>query len=285
MRKNLFSLCCTALLLCVGGQAFSTGPEDKQAILRTLNYYFEAVNMGSSAELRQAYHPQATFAFIDKQSGKLSQMPVSDFFALIDRDSYIKYERRLEIKQLDISGTAAFAETVIYYDRNGKELHDFLSLLKVGEQWRIISRVSYKQHAAFYGQPNWEVSAVDVEKIEKTIRQYVKSGSKRDGAGMKAALHPEAIMAYLDDIQGLRLQSRDAYVAGYTAKEGGAFKRRYRLSFVRAAGNVALAKVEIYFRDYKATLTDYLSLIKEGDEWKIIRKVSNKERMKYISGL
>lgn len=57
----------------------------------------------------------------------------------------------------------------------------------------------------------------------------------------------------------------------YNAKE---FERPYKFKEVDVVGNVAVVKVEL-FKENNLTFTDYLSLYKFEDGWKIVTKVYN----------
>lgn len=280
---------CSSIFICSSLQAhYFTKDElrERNAILQTINYYFESVNIGAPAEVRKAYHPQATFAYIDNKTRQVKIMPVRDFFAKIDADTYVNYERNIRLKTIDITGDAALVETEIDYVQNGKKLYDYLSLLKIDGRWQIVSRLSYKEYASFYNQPSWGISELDKEKIHYSLKNYLKGGDKCDLEKMQKALHDEVSMAYLEDhSERLKLQSRDTHLREYAKKSDRHLKRNHIVEFVHTKGNIAVAKVSVRFKDYKATLTDYISLIKEGEDWKIIRKVSNKEKMKYISSL
>ncbi|MCP5050593.1 MAG: nuclear transport factor 2 family protein [bacterium] len=50
------------------------------------------------------------------------------------------------------------------------------------------------------------------------------------------------------------------------------YKTTHKFSMVDVTGNAAVAKIEIY-RDGKHTFTDYMSLYKFSDGWKIVNKI------------
>lgn len=291
IRQHLFLplLLCLFLLTPLSSSAnwFPTEAElELRRLLRTVNYYFESVNMGNPDELRLAYHPEATFSFVDKNDLKLKTMPVSNFIQTVGQDSYIKYQRNIQVTHIDITGQVASVETVIDYPQNGKKLYDFLSLIKLDGAWRIVSRASYKEHDPFYRQPNWQASTTDLHAMESAILDYFKGGNRLDAERLGRAMHPQARMMYRDERSGqLKIQDKEDYIEVYTGVDGRKFRRSLRINYLHAKGNVGMAKVTIRFKQYKSTLTDYLTLVKENGEWKILRKVSDKKKMRYLSSL
>lgn len=259
--------------------------KEQAAILQTLNYSFHGVNIGELDAIKKAYHPGAMFAYINKK-GEMASLTTEDFFVTVAADNYVKYERSIKLKNIDITGNAALVEAIIDYDKNGKRLHDFISLIKVNGAWKIISRVSYKEYAAFYGQKEWILTEADFENIRKNLNHYLKGGDKCDVERLGSALDDQILLAYInEENRQLEIQNKEIYLKGYAQKEGQKLKRDHQIKYIHAKGNVAVAKVVIRFKDYKATLTDYISLIKKGDEWQVVSKISNKDKMKYISSL
>ena len=95
---------------------------------------------------------------------------------------------------------------------------------------------------------------------------------------LKLALHPEVEFTYVDPRHGkFHAVSLNDYLDMQTA----AFDQHYKYNFdilsVDITGNTAVVKVKNYFRKHKASITDYIFLIKIKGNWIITHKSSYKE--------
>jgi hypothetical protein len=111
--------------------------------------------------------------------------------------------------------------------------------------------------------------------VRRTIEDhYFKAHSTGDGSHLKGTFIDEGRMMWIADDQ-LRTRTSGEYIGGFPGKPAAdEAKRKRRVVMVDASGDAAVAKVEL---DYPDTLiTDYFSLLKVGDEWKIVHKWFNR---------
>ena len=103
------------------------------------------------------------------------------------------------------------------------------------------------------------------------VEHYLQGHATGDGAHMRAAFAPEAMLFF---IRGDTLASRtsEAYITGLSGEPAPDEAQRKRwIESIDVAGNAGVAKVVL---DYPATrFVDYLSLLKINGEWKIINKI------------
>ena len=96
-----------------------------------------------------------------------------------------------------------------------------------------------------------------------------------DADAMRAGFHPEFIM-FMQTDEGMKTLTRDAWAARIEKAGADPDRKTYEISaeveIVGQSGNAAVVKVELG-RDGKHVFTDFLSLYKTPDGWKIIAKI------------
>jgi Putative lumazine-binding len=114
--------------------------------------------------------------------------------------------------------------------------------------------------------------------VRKTIEDhYFKAQSTGNGDALKGTFIEEGRMMWVQDGQ-LRMRTSTEYIGGFRGQPpADESQRKRRVVMTDVTGNVAIAKVELDFPD--ALLTDYFTLLKMGNEWKIVHK-SFHRRMK-----
>jgi hypothetical protein len=114
------------------------------------------------------------------------------------------------------------------------------------------------------------------EAVKAVVRSAYVEGvhAKADPALMRKGFHPDFRMFTLRD-GALAMVTLDEWAGriekGAAERKGPAPQVRGDFSIVDVTGNAALAKVEL-FRDGKHVFSDYLSLYKFPDGWKIVAK-------------
>ncbi|HJR60419.1 MAG TPA: nuclear transport factor 2 family protein [Vicinamibacterales bacterium] len=107
--------------------------------------------------------------------------------------------------------------------------------------------------------------------VRTTIEDhYFRAQATGDGSHLKGTFIEEGRMMWIADGQ-LRTRTSGDYIAGFQGRPpADEAKRRRRVVMVDVAGDAAVAKVELDFPDTK--ITDYFSLLKIGEDWKIVHK-------------
>lgn len=262
-----------------------SGIEEK-ALYLMLNYYFEGENMINIAALQSAYHGSATLTYVDAHQPQAQTVDVGVYLGNLITSGKKAMYRKLEVVQMDITGNAAMVHTKISFPDQNKRIHDFLSCLQIEGKWKIINRLSYKEYATFKHSQDYKLKQQDLREIEKTLGYYFQGGDLSDTDAFAQAFHPQAWLAQIDTrSKGLKTQTYQEFVNQYEKRSGQKFKRYHEIHFIKVEGNVAIAKVEITFKTYKAHLTDYVSMVKVGEKWQIIRKVSHQDKLRLMSSL
>lgn len=108
---------------------------EDEAIKETLNNYLDGGAVGDTARLNRAFFAYANLRNLSKE-GKVSEMPVKKFIAAVPAGG-AKWTSK--IVSYSYAGTAATAVTE--EELPTFKFVDFLNLLKINGEWKIVSRV------------------------------------------------------------------------------------------------------------------------------------------------
>src|SRR5918999_3835668 len=114
--------------------------------------------------------------------------------------------------------------------------------------------------------------ASEREAVMKLLKIYLSG----DPEQLKQAFHPGATMFYArnDSLIAVPIPEYIARVEESRAK-GPPPKRVERIAQVDISGTSAVARIELEYPQQK--LTDYMSLVKYGGEWRILDKIFSRE--------
>ena len=118
--------------------------------------------------------------------------------------------------------------------------------------------------------------AVDEEAaVRAALQHYLLGHATGDGAHHRMVFHPEAKLFWMRD-DTLNTRTSAEYIAGASGSPAAdEDQRRREIAMVDVTGDAAVAKIVL---DYpNALLTDYMSLLKIGGEWKIVNKIFTME--------
>lgn len=130
----------------------------------------------------------------------------------------------------------------------------------------IVAGLTLLGAAPALAQANPEEAAV-----RATLEHYLAGHATGRPEEFRQAFHDESKLFWMRDGK-LMQRTDDEYIAGASGKpaEDEALRRR-RIESIDITGTAAVAKVVL---DYPgAVLTDYMSLLKTPDGWKIINKI------------
>src|SRR5215471_12766086 len=101
-----------------------------------IELYFRAHASGNGQFIRQAFTPDARIEFIE--NGQLKQWTRDEFADRFQAPAIDEYRRVRRVEHLDITGTAASAVLTLDYPQ--VLFTDHLSLLKIGDQWKVVNK-------------------------------------------------------------------------------------------------------------------------------------------------
>lgn len=120
-------------LLCFSVSTYAQSEDE--GIKAALNDYLEGGSVGDTARLNRAFFPYANLRNLSKE-GKVSEQPVKKFIASVPAGG-AKWISK--IVSYSYAGTAATAITE--EELPNFKFVDFLNLLKINGEWKIVSRV------------------------------------------------------------------------------------------------------------------------------------------------
>ena len=129
---KLYVLAIVSLVLSATGMAQNNN--DEQAVRACLENYMS----GEGDKVEKAFHPSATMKYIDAQNGEFKDVPIADYISRV-RANTTKQDRKIEIVALNIEGNAANGKIKIETDK--AILYDYMNMLKVNGEWKIVSKI------------------------------------------------------------------------------------------------------------------------------------------------
>lgn len=115
----------------------ATAVEEYDAIRKTIQYYLDGARSGRGADMRPAFHEQATvFGYVGPD---LFAGPIQGLFDWNDGNGPAT-EMEARIASIEVHGTVAVARLEID-NWTGHRFTDLFTLLKVDGAWRIMNKV------------------------------------------------------------------------------------------------------------------------------------------------
>lgn len=142
--KNLFIL---FVLLGIGslfiGYKTFANENEKESAKIPLNQYIQAHATGNPEFIRQSFHKDARIMAF--REGNLTNLSVEEFASRFNgKPATDEAQRKRSIEILDVSGNAASAKIVLDYPT--VKFVDYMNLLKIGNEWKIVNK-------SFYAEP------------------------------------------------------------------------------------------------------------------------------------
>lgn len=135
MKSSIAKLYVLAIVsLVLSAKAVSQTTTDEEGVKACLENYMS----GEGDRVEKAFHPSATMKYIDAQSGEFKDVPIADYIARV-KSNTSKIQRKIEITSMNVEGSAAQAKIKIEMDK--VILYDYMNLLKVNGEWKIVSKI------------------------------------------------------------------------------------------------------------------------------------------------
>ncbi len=123
------------------------------AVKIPLNNYLKGHETGSAEFMKKAFHTEGKLVFI--RDGKFTTRTFEEYIAgMSGKPADDESKRKRSIESIDISGNAAIAKIVLDYPT--VKFTDYMSLLKIDGEWKIINK-------SFYAEPK---AAQETKKTE-----------------------------------------------------------------------------------------------------------------------
>ncbi|MFY9622445.1 MAG: nuclear transport factor 2 family protein [Pyrinomonadaceae bacterium] len=124
----------------VAGTSRASQSESEAAARVPLENYIQGHATGNGDFMRKAFHTDAkVMAFRD---GKLTNLTAEEFASRFNgKPAPDEAQRKRRIESVEITGNAGVGKIVLDYPT--VTFTDYMSLLKVGDEWKIVNKVFY----------------------------------------------------------------------------------------------------------------------------------------------
>lgn len=115
---------------------------EEPGIRAALEHYLQGHATGDGAHMRIAFHPAAELFWIagDTLARRTSEAYAGGFTG---RPADDEARRRRRIVSIDRSGNAAIGKIELDYPSG--RIVDYMSLLKIGTEWKIVNKIFYRE--------------------------------------------------------------------------------------------------------------------------------------------
>ncbi len=134
--KKIFLFALAAICFTINVTAQSA---DETAAKACLEDYMS----GDGNRVEKAFHSSATMKYLDAQTGEFKDVPIADYIARVKANTNGPGNRKIEIVSLNIEGNAANGKIKIETDK--VILYDYMNMLKINGEWKIVSKIFSRQ--------------------------------------------------------------------------------------------------------------------------------------------
>lgn len=147
MASSLFCLLLLGLADARSTLAQDSRPEsaqrEREAVSAALQHYLQAHATGDGSHHRKVFHPEARLFWV--RDGKLTTRTSEEYIAGAPGSPAEDEARRSRrVTMIDVTGDAAVARVVLDYP--GALITDYMSLLEIDGEWRIVNKIFHVGH-------------------------------------------------------------------------------------------------------------------------------------------
>ena len=122
--------------------AASAQGSEKEAVRVPLENYIKAHETGNGDFARKAFHTEGSMTFV--RDGKFTSRSFADYIAgFSGKPAADESQRKRAIESVDVAGNAATARIVLDYPT--VRFVDFMTLLKINGEWKIVNKTFYAE--------------------------------------------------------------------------------------------------------------------------------------------
>jgi Putative lumazine-binding len=148
--------------------------QDENQVKDCINNYLDGITKGDTVRLNRAFHPQALLRTINAATGKMVEFPVKTF---ISRTPQGGVPAKPKLISYSLIGQSAVASVELAFA--DFKYVDYLSMLKVGNDWKIVCRVFSKADLTMeptnFGGGGGTAAAANTAAAKKAVKTKAKS--------------------------------------------------------------------------------------------------------------
>ena len=131
-----------ALILSASVFAATAQPSDKDAARVPLENYIKGHATGDGEYMKKAFHTEGNLIFI--REGKYTTRSFTDYIAgFTGKPAADETSRKRSIESVEVSGNAGVGKIILDYPT--ARLVDYMSLLKIDGEWKIVNKIFYSE--------------------------------------------------------------------------------------------------------------------------------------------
>ncbi len=240
-----------------------------EAVKAPLENYLKNHIKGDSEQLGKSMHTVGHLMYI--RDGKYTSVDFPRYLTGWKlRDEKIAAQTKSYIDRIEVAGNVAVAKLGLHYP--GRHFTDYMTLLKIDGEWKIVNKIAYSVR----DPKNNAAMRADIDAVKVPLENYIMGHKTGKAEYMRKAFHTEG---KLMSMRGGKYTTTDfekffGYFKGKPAKDE-AMRKRW-IESIDVTGNIAVGKIILDYPTVK--FTDYMALLKIGDEWKIVNKAFYAER-------
>ena len=133
------------VLIALSAVAGYSQASEKDLARVPLENYIKGHATGDGEYMRKAFHTEGNLIFI--RDGKFTTRSFADYIGgFTGKPADDEASRKRSIDSIDVSGNAAVAKIVLDYP--AVRLIDYMSLLKINGEWKIVTKIFYAEPKA-----------------------------------------------------------------------------------------------------------------------------------------
>ena len=131
------------LFTCIGMAMPAAAQADEKAAVRVpLEAYLKGHATGDPEIMKRAFHTEGNLIFI--RDGKYTTRSFAEYIAgMSGKPPADEAQRKRWIETIDIAGNAAVARIILDYPT--VKFVDYMTLLKIGGEWKIVNKSFYSE--------------------------------------------------------------------------------------------------------------------------------------------
>ena len=149
---------------------------EDEAVKMCVNNYLDGVSKGETAKLNQAFHPTAILRTVSA-AGAIQDIPVAKFVASMPAGGISTKGGSTKMVSYSYVGVSALATVELLF--GDFKYVDLLSMLKFGNEWKIVSRVFSR------AELDAQVKGMGASSSMTTASAPVKAAKKTSTANVK----------------------------------------------------------------------------------------------------
>lgn len=142
MNTRILALAASLAVAAAPTHARTPRSDDEAAVRAALQHYLDGHATGQAAHFAAAMHPEMRMFWV--RDGRLAQRTQAEYVGGVSgKPAGDEARRRRWVEEVDVTGDAAVAKVVLDYPQ--ARITDYMSLLRVDGEWRIVNKTFYSQ--------------------------------------------------------------------------------------------------------------------------------------------